>query len=70
MNARSKRLDEALAILAAEREPGRCYSYAEIAEACGCTAEAIRAIEFGALAKLRGRLRRLAGDELKDWTRA
>ena len=47
-----------LATFADEREPGRVYSPAEIAQACGCSDRAIRDIEQKALAKLRWELRR------------
>ena len=54
-----------LARMAAERDPGRCYSYTEIAEACGCDSETVRKIEGAALLKLRRRLKR-SGFELGE----
>jgi DNA-directed RNA polymerase specialized sigma24 family protein len=51
--------------MAADREWGRTYSCAEIAEACGCTAGAIRVIEGKALAKLRHALKRAGFEKVE-----
>ena len=57
MSHPSKRIDLALTTMAAEREPGRCYSYTEIAEACGCDSLTVKHIEAKALVKLRRKLK-------------
>ena len=65
MSARTNSIDIALATMAADREWGRTYSCAEIAEACGCTAGAIRVIEGKALAKLRHALKRAGFEKVE-----
>ncbi len=68
MNARSRRLDEALNAIHATREPGRIYSCGEIAAECGCHVHAIERVESIALKKLRLRLQQAGvdGRELND----
>lgn len=63
MHARTNSIDIALATMAADREPGRCYSCIEIAEACGCDSGTVRNIEQQALAKLRIRLKKVGLDK-------
>jgi hypothetical protein len=65
MNALTNSIDIALATMAAEREPGRCYSCIEIAEACGCDSGTVRNIEQKALAKLRHALKRAGFEKVE-----
>jgi hypothetical protein len=60
-----------LATMAAERESGRIYSCAEIAEACGCDLNTVRNIEAKALVKLRRKLKRAGFEhgELESFAR-
>jgi DNA-directed RNA polymerase sigma subunit (sigma70/sigma32) len=60
MTARSRRLNDALARMAVQAQPGKSYSCAEIAEACGYTTQAIQVIEKKAMGKLRRLLRKIA----------
>ncbi|MEN3329105.1 MAG: hypothetical protein V7638_3912 [Acidobacteriota bacterium] len=52
-------IDAGLILLAEISPPGKQWSQAEIAEACGCSRGQIWSIESRALAKLRKRLERL-----------
>ena len=53
-------LDLLLAVFDTIREPGREYSQAEIARACGCSRQTISQIERRALEKLRRAAKRRA----------
>jgi hypothetical protein len=69
MTAKARRINLGLAIASSIREPGECLAPDDIAAFCDCSPLTIRHIEKKALAKLKGRLKRVAGDELKEWTR-
>ena len=53
---RRQDIDLGLAVLSAVSPPGHQWTLRDIAEVCGCTAEAVRQIERRALQKLRAAL--------------
>jgi len=56
--AKTRRIDLGLRVLQTLSAPGACWSCEEIAAWCGCSAQAVSAVEHRALGKLRRELER------------